>query len=180
MRDGTAPDGDCTASGLQLASGVPVWLASAHSAPAVVHREWGGDAGLALIPLGRRFEAVRIPESVARHALDSGDQPGVTSGLARHLQGGPVIHDPGGQRYYALVPTGTALWWRAPAAKCLGEGTYLGVPRADLIEGDERTRCSYWAVPMAQPGELCRADDVLSLVMVGACLAEGDGIAGPP
>ncbi|MFD5741299.1 hypothetical protein ACFXJM_08275 [Streptomyces massasporeus] len=112
-------------------------------------REWGGVAALALIPLGWRFEAVRISQAVVQRAVGSGTPPVARARLAHRLDGGPVIHDPGFCRYYALVPPGTAKTWCTPVAECLGEGTYLGVPRVDRIGLDAHTRVSYWAVPMA-------------------------------
>ncbi|MEV0482963.1 hypothetical protein AB0I69_20455 [Streptomyces sp. NPDC050508] len=102
------------------------------------------------------------------------DPPTVSARLAEHLNDGPVIHAPGFSRYYALVPPGTAEFWRARAAECLAEGTYLGVPRADRVELNGRTRASYWSVPMARPSSLCTAADVLALVMAGDCLAHED------
>ncbi|MER5209947.1 hypothetical protein ABT063_04975 [Streptomyces sp. NPDC002838] len=92
--------------------------------------------------------------------------------LAQYLGGGPVIHDPGFCRYYALVPPGSAERWLVPVAECLGEGTYLGVPRADRTALDEHTRASYWAVPMAPPGRLCKAADLLALIAAGGCPAD--------
>ncbi|MEV5314026.1 hypothetical protein [Streptomyces sp. NPDC052610] len=91
--------------------------------------------------------------------------------LARRLRGGPVIHDPGFGRYYALVPPGTAQLWLAPPAECLGEGTYLGVPRADRTEPHEPTP-SYWAVPVHRPRRLCSAADVHALVAAGATVED--------
>ncbi|MGA5896767.1 hypothetical protein [Streptomyces venetus] len=150
------------------------WLASAHPSPSAAFREWGSAAKLALIPLGRRFEAVRISEDIVRRALGSDTPPLVPTWLAHRLNGGPVIHDPGFRRYYALVPPGTARTWCTPVAECLGEGTYLGVPRVDHIELDEHTQASYWAVPMARPGRLCAAGDVSALAAAGRCRGEED------
>ncbi|MER7401045.1 hypothetical protein ABT373_00850 [Streptomyces sp. NPDC000070] len=98
----------------------------------------------------------------------------VSDRLARCLGGGPVIHDPGFRRYYALVPPGTARTWCEPEAACLGEGTYLGVPRGDRTEFDEQTRASYWAVPMVRPGWLCAVADVRALVWAGGCPGDED------
>ncbi|MGR4850427.1 hypothetical protein [Streptomyces sp. LARHCF252] len=150
------------------------WLASAHPAPSGACRDWDSVTNLALIPLGRTFEAVRISEDIVQRALGHDTPPFVRTCLAQYCNGGPVIHDPGFRRYYALVPPGSARTWREPAAECLGEGTYLGVPRADRIEPDERTRASYWAVPMTRPGRLCAVADVLALVAAGGCPGQED------
>ncbi|MEV0639137.1 hypothetical protein AB0I77_30220 [Streptomyces sp. NPDC050619] len=150
------------------------WLASAHPSPVTARSEWGSAARLALIPLGSRFEAVRLPEGIVHGAAGSDALSIVSDRLAQYLCGGPVIHDPGFRRYYALVPPGTAQAWLAPVAECLGEDTYLGVPRADRTEPDEQTLASYWVVPMARPGRLCKAADVLALVMRGDSSADED------
>lgn len=156
------------------------WLTAISSASSHdrIRMEWQ-QHGVALLPLGSFFEAVRIPAAVAQLTLSSGNWCVVADRLAEHLQGGPVIDDLRGRRYYALVPPGTAENWRAPAAQCLGEGTYLGVPRPDLTALDQRTLCSYWAVPMSRPGKLCRVSDVLTLVMVGGLLADEDDCEAP-
>lgn len=143
------------------------WLASAHPSPDTARSEWGSAARLALIPLGSLFEAVRLPEEIVHRAAGSDESSVLSERLAQYLGGGSVIHDPGFRRYYALVPPGTAQAWLAPVAECLGEGTYLGVPRADRTERDERTQASYWMVPMVRPGRLCRSGNVLALVMQG-------------
>ncbi|MGI5426747.1 hypothetical protein [Streptomyces sp. CA-179760] len=150
------------------------WLASAHPSPDTARGEWSGAAKLAVIPLGRVFEAVRLPERVVHRAVASADRDTVSDRLARCLSGAPVIHDPGFRRFYALVPPGTAQMWCAPVAECLGEGTYLGVPRADRTELDEQTRASYWAVPLLRPGRLGMAVDVLALAMAGRHPVEED------
>ncbi|MEV6539952.1 hypothetical protein [Streptomyces sp. NPDC051665] len=150
------------------------WLASAHPSPSIVCEEWDSIAQLALIPLGRGFEAVRIPEDVVHAFVGSDDPATVNAHLAESLNGGPVIRDPGFHRYYALVPPGTAEAWRAPVAECITAGTYLGVPRADRVESNGGTRTSYWSVPMSRPNGLCTAADVLTLVKVGHGLARED------
>ncbi|WP_234310763.1 MULTISPECIES: hypothetical protein [unclassified Streptomyces] len=152
------------------------WLAYAHPSPDTALGEWNSAANLALIPLGRFFEAVRLPEPIVHGAVAAADPYTVSDRLGRCLGGGPVIHDPGFRRYYALVPPGTARTWREPAVECLGDGTYLGVPRSDRTEYDEQTQASYWPVPMTRPGRLSSAVDVLALVMAGRCLEGEDEV----
>ncbi|MBC2902506.1 hypothetical protein [Streptomyces cupreus] len=177
MTNSTAPNGTFTPGSPPPAHAIEAWLASAHASPAAVRRGWDTTARLALVPLGRLFDAVRVPAAVAHQAFASHDQSVVARRLARHLHGGPVIHDPAGRRYYALVPPGTSQEWRAPAVQCLGEGTYLGVPRPELTELDQGTLCSYWAVPVTRPGKLCQVSDVLTVAMAGGLLADEDGEA---
>ncbi|OUC98119.1 hypothetical protein CA983_29585 [Streptomyces swartbergensis] len=149
-------------------------MASAHPSPDTVRREWSGAAKLALIPLGRAFDAVRLADCIVHRAVGSDDSCVARDRLAQYLEDGPVIHDPGFRRYYALVPTGTAETWGTPIAECLGEGTYLGVPRADHAELDAHTQASYWVRPMTRPGHLCRPADVLALVMMGGRVDDED------
>lgn len=153
---------------------VEEWLASAHPSPSTVCEEWDSIAQLALIPLGRGFEAVRIHEDIVHGFAGSDDSATVSARLAESLNGGPVIRDPGFHRYYALVPPGTAEAWRTLVAECISAGTYLGVPRADRVESNGGTRTSYWSVPMSRPNGLCTAADVLALVKVGHGLARED------
>ncbi|MEV0170403.1 hypothetical protein AB0I00_04650 [Streptomyces sp. NPDC050803] len=170
MTNRTVPNGTFTSPGETAQE----WLASAHPSPSTVHREWSSAARLALIPLGRLVDAVRLGEVLVHSVAGISDPATVNDWLGWSFNCGPVIHDPAGRRYYALAPPGTAREWQAPAAACLGEGTYLGVPRTDLTELDERTRCSYWAVPVTRRGWLCRASDVLTLVMAGHDPAEDE------
>jgi hypothetical protein len=175
MTNSTAPTGTSAPGSPPPDETVEAWLASAHTSPDAVRMEWDSETRLALIPLGRRFDAVRLSEGLV-HSVAGISEPATVNGwLGWTFNGGPVIHDPGGRRYYALVPPGTAEEWRAPAAQCLGEGTYLGVPRLDLTGLDQRTLCSYWAVPVTRPGKLCQVSDVLTLAMVDGCLTDDDG-----
>jgi hypothetical protein len=147
----TVSSGEHTSSPSPSPGGpVQEWLASAHPSPSTVRNEWISAAKLALIPLGHAFEAVRLPEDIV-HRIAATDAPSVVQ-----------------------VPPDTGEQWLAPVVECLGKGTYLGVPRTDRTELDEETRASYWVVPMAHPGALCTAADVLALVMAGGCLADED------
>ncbi|WAZ20141.1 hypothetical protein STRCI_001240 [Streptomyces cinnabarinus] len=174
MTNSTAPRGALAPPSPQRSQAVEAWLAAAHPLPSAVHGEWDSDARLALLPLGKLFDAVRIPEHLI-HAIAEASSPAIVSNwLGWIFNGRPVIHDPQGRRYYALVPPGTAKDWRAPAASCLGDGTYLGVPRTDLTVLEEAASVSYWAVPLTRPGWLCRTSDVQTFVMAAGCLTDED------
>lgn len=147
------------------------WLASAHPSPIQAQREWSSIASVALIPLGERFDAVRIPETLVHAVTGSDTHSVVDSRLAEYLNGGPVIRDPHSHRYYALVPPGAMSEWQSPAAACLGQGTYLGVPHTDRTSPDQ-TWGTYWSVPMARAGTLCSEADVLRLVIAGQRLTD--------
>lgn len=149
------------------------WLAASHDHPERVRAEWR-ERGIALVPIGRRFDAVRLPERLVFAALGTEGRSyahtdfGLEDGL-----GGPVIHDGHGRNYYAIVPAGTVREWRsrAPGVECLGSGTYFGVPSVDVLEYDE-THPVYWA-SLGGSSRFCEPASVSFLVRVGvARLAE--------
>ena len=146
------------------------WLLSAHPEPNQALQEWLSDGGLVLLPLGTLFSAVRIPGHLVHAAAGSEDPTVVDEFLAEALFEGPVICDPRGSRYYALVPAGTTVTWRDPRAECLGHGTYLGVPRLDAVHPNHRAWSPYWSVPMPSAAELCGPYAVAQLVAVGGHL----------
>ncbi|MEU6863693.1 hypothetical protein ABZ924_10520 [Streptomyces sp. NPDC046876] len=147
------------------------WYACCLDDPADAHAEWQ-DHGVAVLPLGVRFEAVRIPDAFAHAATDSTAHDVVDIALALGLEG-PVIHDARGRNYYALVEPGTSGRWSARSPlECLGHGTHLGVP--DL--GHYRPvphRPLYWAATPGPGAYFCRTAAVRLLARVGAArLAE--------
>ncbi|WP_274561990.1 hypothetical protein [Streptomyces spiramyceticus] len=143
------------------------WLARAHKTSSVAAREWASDL-VAMLPLGNRFDAVRIRPEVVQAAASSDDWRTISEFLTDVIDG-PVIHDPF-TWYYALVPPQTTETWRSPLARCIGRGSWLGVPRTD-----RRTSYRpYWAVPMARAGDLCSPIAVAELIHLGhARLTEG-------
>jgi hypothetical protein len=151
------------------------WLLSAHPAPGQARDEWSSESGLALLPLGTLFSAVRIPERLVHAAAGSEDPAVVDAFLAEALHGGPAICDPRGRRYYALVPASTAVKWRQPGAESLGRGTYLGVPRLDAVNRNAQAWSSYWSVPMPSAAELCTPAAVAQLVAVGNFRVTNEG-----
>ncbi|MEU6552839.1 hypothetical protein ABZ915_21520 [Streptomyces sp. NPDC046915] len=93
--------------------------------------------------------------------------------LGEALDGGPVICDPHGHRYYALVPASmprtwhqAAEEWRTREVDCLGRCVYLGVPRLDVEEPDAAA-ASYWSVPLASAATLCAPLTVARLIAAG-------------
>ncbi|MFJ6486030.1 MULTISPECIES: hypothetical protein [unclassified Streptomyces] len=148
------------------------WYASSLADPAAAHAAWW-EHGVAVLPLGARFEAVRIPDPLARAAAESSDERVVDLALTLALEG-PLIHDSRGRNRYALVEPGTAECWRTRSAvECLGHGTHLGVPEL----GRDRPvpgRPLYWASLPGPGAYFCRVAAVQLLVRVGgARLAEG-------
>lgn len=148
------------------------WLLSTRPDPKRARHEWNTD-GVALLPMGGLFSAVRLPARLLL-AIVGGKAPSrdVDALLDEVLEGGPVICDPRHQRYYALVPaTMPRTWhqaaddWREVDVDCLGRGTCLGVPSLTAVE--PRGLDSYWSVPMPSAGILCAPLAVARLIAAG-------------
>ncbi|WP_237307273.1 hypothetical protein [Streptomyces alboflavus] len=120
------------------------WFARAHPLPDQAHTEWARH-GVALLPLGRRFEAIRIPAAHLHTAVGSAEPHTVAQALAERLHG-PVFRDTRYSEapYYALVPPDTA--W-ADAEQHLGRDAYLGVPHPD----GSPSPLACWVVPPPAP-----------------------------
>ncbi|MGF1342966.1 hypothetical protein ACQSMD_23130 [Streptomyces flavovirens] len=156
------------------------WLLSAHSSPSLAREEWQ-EHKIALFPLGTLFSAVRIPGHLVSAAARTADLQEIDAFLDEVLSGGPVVCDAYGLRYYALVPGRVPRTWQAAADEwrtqdvdCLGCGTYLGVPRLDIVDHYARGGRSYWAVPMPSAGVLCAPLSVARLIAAGADRSAGD------
>lgn len=134
--------------------------------------EWR-DQGVALLPLGTLFSAVRLPGALVQALAASTDPEDIDAFLEEALKGGPVICDPSGLRYYALVPASVPRTykqaideeWRPNDVDVLGRDSYLGVPPVDAVE--HRPHTSYWSVPMPSAAELCGALTVGRLIAAG-------------
>jgi hypothetical protein len=138
------------------------WLAQAQAAPELAWREWT-EGGVALLPCGARFCAVRIPTQLVYAAVGTSEQEAVDAALAQTLDG-PVIRDGQGQYDYALIRSAARKEWRFQReAPLLGDGTYLGVPKSEH-DGSSR---AHWAVPPRFPGDLCSLQAVEQLVAAG-------------
>ncbi|MEU3252532.1 hypothetical protein [Streptomyces sp. NPDC006997] len=160
-------------SGSDRRLAVEQWLLAALDGPRreAARREWQ-TMGLAMLPLGVRYSAVRIPGRLVHLAVDSEDPHRVDEVLAEAL-GGPVICDLRHPRYYALVPRVAPPWasviehWHAAGIDVLGSGCLLGVPPVEAEGGPGAACSSYWAVPMPSLGELCDPLAVEQLVTAG-------------
>ncbi|MFJ5887513.1 hypothetical protein [Streptomyces californicus] len=98
---------------------VAAWLARAH--PDRRHAaQWMRSAGVALLPLGVRWSAVKVSEH---------------EGLAVAADiDGPVIHDPGGRSVYFLVPVVMEPAWSCPRTEYLGTACWLTTPAPTTVE----------------------------------------------
>ncbi|MFF5004702.1 hypothetical protein ACFY3G_17950 [Streptomyces phaeochromogenes] len=128
---------------------------------------------VALLNLGALFSAIRIPGRLVLALADTMVPTEADRFLSEALDG-PVICDPKGIRYYALVPASTPRkWhravddWRLLGVEMLGRDTFLGVPRMDAVEMDPRTSASYWSVPMSSAAMLCQPLNVARLIAAG-------------
>ncbi|MFD9861733.1 hypothetical protein [Streptomyces alboflavus] len=124
------------------------WLARVHPVPRQAVSEWANH-GIALLPLGERFDAIRVPGRLLHAAVGSDQAEVVRQALADCLHG-PVICDTrtGSSRYYALVAPDAV--WEGPGDR-LRTGTYLAVPRI----GKQASPVTYWAVAPSRRGHLC-------------------------
>ncbi|PKV86277.1 DUF6415 family natural product biosynthesis protein [Streptomyces sp. TLI_146] len=133
------------------------WLASAHPTPQAAHREWR-TAGIALIPTGRVFDALRLPAAIVHRAVGSA----VPELVRARLGDGAVIHDAyePGRWYYALVRPGACAQHDAYR---LDGGTWLGVPEA----GRTTRPGAYWIRPPRHREDFCPEDDITELIRRG-------------
>lgn len=151
------------------------WLLSTLPGPGRdrARMEWR-ELGIAMLPLGGIVSAIRIPGRLI-HAIAATEEPAALADfLADALDGGPVICDRHGPRYYALVPGSTprtwkeaAKEWRGQDVEVLGRETVLGVPQVGADDPTVPGVDSYWAVPMASAGVLCRPLAVARLIAAG-------------
>ncbi|MFI1001974.1 hypothetical protein ACIP10_15270 [Streptomyces galbus] len=150
------------------------WLLSAARSRPRARIEWT-NMGVAMLPLGGIFSAVRLPACLVLAASGERLAPAreVDAFLASALNG-PVICDPHSRVYYCLVPgsmprtwTAAASDWRTLAVAVLGTDVLLGVPRLDRTEFNPATYESYWAVPMESAGVLCAPLSVARLISAG-------------
>ena len=140
------------------------WLVRAHPVPEQARAEWTTQ-GVALLPLGGRFAAVRMPSDVVHAAVESDDRREVAVALGE-LLGGSIIFDRrvAGGTYYALIQGHAGLVWAYDnVATCLGLGTYLGVPRIDR----QQPPGTYWVIPPRYEGDLCAPRVITALLEAG-------------
>ncbi|MGA4841779.1 hypothetical protein [Streptomyces sp. G45] len=136
---------------------ISAWFAQAHPSPLKAYAEWR-QHGVALLPLGRRFDAIRVAAARVHVAVGSSAPSTVAAALADWLHG-PVVRDqrPAHGPYYVLI---------SPAEQWVGDErlsttTYLGIPRV----GDPGEIIT-WVVPPAYPGALCDIARLRALLLL--------------
>lgn len=115
-----------------LHADVSAWLASADPDPNHAHRWWTAQE-IALLPLGRAWDVVRIDGIPEVLSVD-----------------GPIISDLDGAVLYFLVPVGTARTWDVPGTEALGDTAYLTIPAL----GRTTPPGPHWLQPPSMPGHL--------------------------
>lgn len=135
------------------------WLARAHPTPETARREWT-DQGVALLPCGRAFAAVRIPHALVHAAIGTDNPQEIAEALPFDL-GGPVIHDGYTGYFYALIQHHAGLVWDGEEdTPCLGRESYLGVPSVGRMEPPG----PHWVVAPRYDGDLCRPTTVRTFI----------------
>jgi hypothetical protein len=170
----TAARGDLGAQHLTATQ----WLVAAADDPERARLEWA-EQGITLLRCGALFAAVRLDAALVHAAAGVEDPDGgdtvdlhiIDAYLAQTLLGGPVFLDARWQRYYVLVPAGTADLPRGQravrdrGAQCL-DSCYLGVPDPLRVAPEVGSR-SYWCVTVNGSATLCAPDAVAQLVERG-------------
>ncbi|GHC72163.1 hypothetical protein GCM10010349_48920 [Streptomyces flavofungini] len=146
---------------------ITAWLAGADAQPGAVHAAWA-ERGVALLPLGRRFDAVRVPAARIHAAVHSSEARTVAAFLGDWLAG-PVIRDirSGLGPYYVLIAPDSA--WGGTEER-LSTDTFLGVPRL----GHPVSMLTRWVVPPTAPGDLCDPAHLSALLMTAETLKAVD------
>ncbi|MEV7427843.1 hypothetical protein [Streptomyces sp. NPDC091212] len=150
-------------SGPRARKAIARWLSLTAKDPDIPLRDWK-ERRPAMLPTGRRFDAVKMHPDLVHAAVGSTAEDGVRAGLAAALDG-PVISRHG-LWYYALVPPRTTETWMSPHAVVLGRGAWLAVPRVDATP--RRSADPYWATPLESPDRLCVPDAVATVLHAGA------------
>ncbi|MGY0021146.1 hypothetical protein [Streptomyces sp. cg35] len=135
------------------------WLASCHPTPDAAYTQWEQPPHLAEIPLGRRFDALRLPQMLGLTLLWE---------LARDRSRIPVLEEHARPKpwIYVLAEPGTAEAWgtrrRQSGATILSAGDTLTVPSplADAITGVQRHHRYMWRTAPNGAGTLAASDDL--------------------
>ncbi|MGW4301800.1 hypothetical protein ACWEHT_18775 [Streptomyces sp. NPDC004646] len=139
------------------------WLSGTHAQPQVVLRSWTR-FGSALLPLGGRFGAVRIPADILHTAVDSDDDK-VIAAAARDTLRGPIIAGAFARQraYWALAPWRPLTYWPdfLTSTPYLGPGHHLTVPSLTRVNPP----IPYWVAPPRYRYDLCSLEHVFNLVI---------------
>ncbi|WP_407841384.1 hypothetical protein ACE1OC_41170 [Streptomyces sp. DSM 116496] len=110
------PELGCPMREIEPANAGAHWAAQAHERPPQVWEEWASDLAVALLPAGRRWDAV---------AMSSLRMQAVAEVLGQDLAQVPVLTDLTVDRAYVFVPAGTAETWSEPDTTPIGADYWL-------------------------------------------------------
>ncbi|MFD7324003.1 hypothetical protein ACFV9D_23350 [Streptomyces sp. NPDC059875] len=126
------------------------WLASACDDPAGCLREWQvGQQGVVLVPAGRVWDALAVPEMLGRSLLNAVARSG-------HPATGPVLVDSRRQELVLLMDPGSPPARLDRAARYLTSGTWLAIPDP----GRRKVTGLSWLVPPDGKGTLFSPTDL--------------------
>lgn len=125
------------------------WLASACDDPTACLREWRLSArGVVLLPAGRLWDALAVPEDLGHSLLNAVARCG-------QPRSGPVLRDSSRQELVLLMTPGSPTARLERTARYLTTGTWLAVP-----DPGRRVPGLSWLVPPDGTGTLFSPRDV--------------------
>lgn len=125
------------------------WLASACDDPTACLREWRlSERGVALLPAGRLWDALAVPEMLGHSLLNAYSRCG-------HPTAGPVLRNSRRQELVLLMTPGSPATRLERAARYLTTGTWLAVP-----DPGRKVAGLSWLVPPDGSGTLFSLRDV--------------------
>ncbi|MEU0740801.1 hypothetical protein [Streptomyces sp. NPDC006134] len=97
------------------------WLAAAATDPRRCKREWDEGTGTALLPAGRFWDVLSVPERLGLCAVDL---------LRRDLTGAPapILMDHTAARVGFFLPPDPASEWTGSGVRRVGRGSWVAVP----------------------------------------------------
>ncbi|MDJ0346459.1 hypothetical protein QMK19_33420 [Streptomyces sp. H10-C2] len=119
------------------------WLAAAATDPRACKREWEhGESGTVLLPAGRFWDVLSVPEELGLLAVDA---------LLRvsRQEPGPTLADFGAHRVGFFLPPDPTTHWVGSGTRYAGKGTWIAVPAPHRAAGRLR-----WLVPPDGTGTL--------------------------
>jgi hypothetical protein len=117
------------------------WLAAAATDPRDCKRGWQGYEGIAVLPCGRFWDVLSVPEELGVPALDAL--------LCIPQAPGPVLADTGARRVGFFLPPDPEGRWVGSDVRYLGKGAWITVPAPYRTPGRFR-----WLVPPDGTGTL--------------------------
>ncbi|MDQ0955960.1 hypothetical protein QFZ24_009969 [Streptomyces phaeochromogenes] len=149
----TAAEGNGSMALMWMRSSATEWLAAASEDPRGCKREWRlGIRGVALLPAGRLWDVVIVPEKLGLCVADILDDLPL-------LRPGPVLWDARRHQVGFFVPPGTASRCADTGLSCASSGVWITAPAPHHRWGSLR-----WLVPPDGAGTLNRPE-VLELTL---------------